>query len=80
MTCPFTHITRVTQMGTDYRRRYRQWTGRDLTADMKADQLGALQWAWRQAGEDMKAEFMVWAGLRPADPEPGPDSELKALS
>lgn len=50
-------------MGTNYRQQYFQRTGRDLTHDIKTEQLGRLQWAWREADEDMRAEFMVWAGI-----------------
>ena len=65
-------------MGTNYRQQYFRRTGRDLTMDMKADQLGKLRWAWREADEDVRAEFMVWAGIwEEPDPsvEPHPSRE-----
>jgi hypothetical protein len=56
-------------MGTNYRARLEGW-GIDydqrlaeIRAKLRADELLDLQRAWDSAREDVKAEFLVWAGV-----------------
>jgi hypothetical protein len=49
-------------MGRNYYAEHLGKTGRHLGEDIRAQDLENLKAAWREAGDDQRAEFMVWAG------------------
>jgi hypothetical protein len=55
-------------MGRDYRRALRERGIENYGAWRAKNELDLLKFAWEDASEFVRAEFMVWSGLRP-DPE-----------